>query len=83
MRWTYEPKNSIPDVAACYGLAWPRIMPWWMAISGSPFSLSGIFLRMNGYRLAADRAEAAVVMEDVAAGQLDEQGSRRGFKTTL
>ena len=72
MRWTYRPESSIPELAACYGLVKNHAM-----LDGNKrlgFLAIGVFLRANGYRLSADRTEAVMVMEDVAAGRLDERG---------
>jgi death-on-curing protein len=73
MRWTYQPKSSIPELAACYGFG---LVKNHALVDGNKrlgFLAIGIFLRVNGYRLAADRAEAVVVIEDVAAGRVDER----------
>ena len=77
MRWTCEPESSITKLAACYGFGLAKNHALLDGNKRLGFLSIGIFLRANGYRLAADRAEAVVVMEDVAAGRLDEQGLAR------
>jgi death-on-curing protein len=74
MRWTYAPKSSIAELAACYGFGLAKNHALVDGNKRIAFLAIGIFLRTNGYRLVADRAEAVVVMEDVAAGRLDEHG---------
>ena len=74
MRWMYQPKSSIPELAACYGFGLAKNLAMLDGNKRLGFLAIGVFLRANGYRLAADRAEAVVVMEDVAAGRLDERG---------
>ena len=74
MRWTYQPESSIPELAACYGFGLAKNHAMLDGNKRLGFLAIGVFLRANGYRLAADRAEAVVVMEDVAAGRLDERG---------
>jgi death-on-curing protein len=81
MRWTYEPKSSIPELAACYGFGLAKNHALLDGNKRLGFLAIGVFLRVNGYRLAADRAEAVVVMEDVAAGRLDERGLAAWIKT--
>lgn len=74
MRWTYEPKSSIAELAACYGFGLTKNHALLDGNKRLGFLAIGVFLRANGYRLAADRVEAVVAMEDVAAGRLDERG---------
>jgi death on curing protein len=74
MRWNYKPESSLAELAACYGFGLAKNHALLDGNKRLGFLAIGIFLRVNGYRLAADRAEAVVVMEDVAAGRLDERG---------
>ena len=72
MRWNYQPESSIPELAACYGFGLAKNHAVLDGKKRLGFLAIGVFLHVNGYRLAADRAEAVMVMEDVAAGRLDE-----------
>jgi len=81
MRWAYEPESSIPDLAACYGFGLAKNHAMVDGNKRLAFLAIGVFLRMNGYRLVADRAEAVVVMEDLAAGRLDERGLAAWIQT--
>ena len=72
MRWTYQPKASLAGLAACYGFGLAKNHAMVDGNKRIAFLAMGVFLRMNGYRLVADRSEAVVVMEDVAAGRLEE-----------
>jgi death-on-curing protein len=74
MRRNYQPESSIAELAACYGFGLAKNHALLDGNKRLAFLAIGIFLRVNGYRLAADRVEAVVVMEDVAAGRLDEGG---------
>ena len=74
MRWAYQPESSIPELAACYGFGLAKSHAMLDGNKRLGFLAIGVFLRANGYRLSADRTEAVVVMEDVAAGRLDERG---------
>ncbi len=73
MRWTYEPKSAISELAACYGFGLAKNHALVDGNKRLAILAIGIFLRANGYRLVSDRVEAVVVMEGVAAGRLDEQ----------
>jgi death-on-curing protein len=83
MRWTYEPESSIAELAACYGFGLTKNHALLDGNKRLRFLAIGVFLRANGYRLAADRAEAVVVMEDVAAGTLDERALAAWLQTHL
>jgi death on curing protein len=73
-RWTYEPGSTIAQLAACYSFGLTKNHPMVDGNKRVGFLALGIFLLMNGRRLVAERAEAVVVMEDVASGRLDECG---------
>ena len=81
MRWTYEPKSSIPELAACYGFGLAKNHALLDGNKRLAFLAIGVFLNVNGYRLVADRTDAVVVMEDVAAGRLDEPGLAAWIQT--
>ncbi len=66
-----------PDVAALaatYGFGIARNHPFVDGNKRAAFLAVGLFLALNGYRLAATQADATVVMLALAAGELDEAG---------
>lgn len=79
MRWTYQ--SSIAELAACYGFGLAKNHPMFDGNKRLGFLAIGVFLRVNGYRLVADRAEAVVVMEDVAAGRIEERALAAWIQT--
>ena len=83
MRWTYEPKSSVSELASCYGFGLAKNHALLDGNKRLAFLAIGVFLRANGYRLSADRAEAVVVMEDVASGRLDERGLAAWIKANI
>lgn len=60
------------DLAATYGVGLAKNHPFVDGNKRAAFLSVGLFLMLNGYRLAAGQAEATVAMLDVAAGELDE-----------
>lgn len=60
------------DLAAAYGVGLGKNHPFIDGNKRTAFLAVGMFLLLNGYRLAAGQAEATVVMLAVAAGELDE-----------
>jgi death-on-curing protein len=66
---------SEPDVAAlaaAYGSGISQNHPFVDGYKRAAFLAVGMFLAMNGYRLAATQAEATVAILSLAAGELDE-----------
>lgn len=70
--FSYGDSNSIPELAAayCYGLA--RNHPFVDGNKRSALTLAGVFLEINEYRLIASEAEAVVIIEQLAAGNVEE-----------
>lgn len=63
---------DLADMAAAYGVDLARNHPFVDGNKRVAFLAVGLFLFLNGHRLAATQAEATLVMLDVAAGTLDE-----------
>jgi death-on-curing protein len=64
-----------PDVAAlaaAYGSGISQNHPFVDGNKRAAFLSVGLFLTLNGYRLAATQAEATLAMMSLAAGELDE-----------
>jgi death-on-curing protein len=62
------------DLAAAYAVGLAKNHPFVDGNKRAAFLALGLFLALNGWRLAAGQAEAALTMLDVAAGAMDEQG---------
>ena len=60
------------DLAACCGVGLAKNHPFVDGNKRAAFLAVGLFLRLNGRRLAATPAEATLVMLDAAAGAIDE-----------
>ena len=76
-----RPRNLVaygsPDVAelaAAYGVGLAKNHPFVDGNKRAAFLAVGLFLALNGQRLVATQAEAALVMLDVAASAIDEHG---------
>ncbi len=64
-----------PDVAAlaaCYASGLAQNHPFVDGNKRAAFLAVGLFLGLNGYRLAASQAEATVAVFGLAAGDIDE-----------
>ncbi|MBO9513866.1 MAG: type II toxin-antitoxin system death-on-curing family toxin [Variovorax sp.] len=65
-----------PDVAALaatYALGLAKNHPFVDGNKRAAFLALGLFLALNGWRLAVGQAEATLTMQDVAAGAMEEQ----------
>ena len=70
--YAYEHDADVARLAAAYAVGLARNHPFADGNKRAAFLALGLFLGLNGYRLAADKAEATVTMLGVAAGQLSE-----------
>jgi death-on-curing protein len=69
----YEGVDDVARLAAsyCFGLAKNHAF-----VDGNKrvaFIAAGLFLRLNGWRLRADQAQATLIMLSVASGAMDEK----------
>lgn len=72
-RATYgQPEPDLADLAAAYGIGLAKNHPFVDGNKRAAFLAVGLFLLLNGQRLAATQAEATSAMLAVAAGELDE-----------
>ena len=63
---------DLADLAAAYGVGLAKNHPFVDGNKRAAFLAVGLFLFLNGHRLAATQAEATLVMFDVAGGVMDE-----------
>ena len=71
-RFEYADDSSIFDLAAayCYGLA--KNHPFVAGNKRMALTISAMFLEINGYSLETPEADAVVIIEELAAGELTE-----------
>ncbi len=60
------------ELAAAYAFGIVRNHPFVDGNKRTGMMAAYVFLRINGYRLEASEAEAVVVFQDLAAGEIDE-----------
>jgi death-on-curing protein len=63
---------NVADLAAAYGSGISQNHPFVDGNKRAAFLSVGLFLALNGYRLAATQAEATVAVLTLAAGELKE-----------
>lgn len=68
----YGDENGLPELAAsyCFGLA--RNHPFVDGNKRIALTVAGVFLDMNGYSLVASEAEAVLMIEQTASGEVEE-----------
>jgi len=72
--YAYRPASTMADLAASYAHGLARNHPFVDGNKRAAFLSIGVFLALNGLRLAADQVDAIQTMLAVADGSLDEQG---------
>jgi death-on-curing protein len=68
----YEKVSDVARLAASYGYGLSKNHAFIDGNKRIAFIAAGVFLRLNGYRLTADQAQATLVMLSVAAGSFSE-----------
>ena len=68
----YEGVDDIAALSACYAVALAKNHPLNDGNKRIAFVTALVFAEMNGLRILADQAEAAQVMLEVAAGNMDQ-----------
>jgi death on curing protein len=63
---------DVADLAASYAVGLAKNHAFVDGNKRAPFLAMGLFLYLNGYRLAATQADATLTMFSVAAGTVDE-----------
>lgn len=71
--FAYEGVTDIARLAACYAAGIARNHPFVDGNKRAAFLALGLFLAINGWKLEADKAEATLVMLDLAAGGTGEE----------
>ncbi len=71
--FAYEGVGDIARLAAAYAAGIARNHPFADGNKRAAFLSIGLFVAINGWRLVADKAEATVVMLDLAAGEVAEE----------
>jgi death-on-curing protein len=69
----YEGVIDIPRLAACYAFGLAKNHPFNDGNKRVAFVAAGLFLRLNGWRLVADQAQATLVILSLAAGTFTEE----------
>lgn len=70
--FAYERVTDATRLAAAYAFGLVKNHDFVDGNKRIAFIAAGLFLRMNGYRLVADRAEATLIMLSVASGDFTE-----------
>ena len=69
----YNDETTLAQLAASYGFGIARNHPFIDGNKRSAFMSIGLFLMINGHRLAADQTDAITTILGVANGDIDER----------
>jgi death-on-curing protein len=78
-KWAYG-EVDLAALAAAYGYGIARNHPFVDGNKRSAFLSVVTFLGLNEVEFIADQAETVVLMQDVAAGEIDEEGLARWIR---
>ncbi|HVZ70308.1 MAG TPA: type II toxin-antitoxin system death-on-curing family toxin [Rhizomicrobium sp.] len=70
--FAYEGVTDIARLAACYGFGLAKNHAFVDGNKRIAFIATGLFLRLNGYRLVADQVQATLTVLSVASGACSE-----------
>lgn len=79
-RFAYSDKPSIFVLAASYSYGLVKNHPFVDGNKRVALTVAAIFLELNGYSLDTSEAEAVVIFEQLAAGDLTEEDLANWFK---
>ena len=79
-KFSYESKSSVFELAAAYSFGITKNHPFIDGNKRTAFTIGTLFLELNGYKLAAPEAAAAIAFESLAAGNLTEAKLAVWFK---
>jgi len=71
-KFSYESKPSLFELAAAYSFGITKNHPFIDGNKRTAFTIGTLFLELNGYKLAAPEAAAAIAFDNLAAGNLSE-----------
>jgi death on curing protein len=78
-KWQYE-QADLAICAAAYAFGISRNQPFVDGNKRAAFVSLVAFLRLNGIDFRPDKAEALVIIQDLAAGKVDETGLTRWIR---
>lgn len=81
-RFAYDDKFSVFDLAASYSHGLVKNHPFMDGNKRIALSVGAIFLELNRYSLNAPEAEAVVLFEQLATGDLSEEDLANWFKVS-
>jgi death-on-curing protein len=70
--FAYEGVSDVARLAACYGFGLAKNHAFIDGNKRIAFIATGLFLRLNGYRLVADQVQATLTVLSVASGAFSE-----------
>ena len=73
-KFAYGSSVSVFDLAASYGYGLAKNHPFVDGNKRVAFSVAAIFLEINGYCFDAQEPEVVIIFEQLAAGELTEEG---------
>lgn len=80
-RFEYEPNSTIYQLAASYSFGLAKNHPFIDGNKRIALAIGAIFLEINGFTLNASEAEAVIIFEQLASGNISETKLSNWFKS--
>ncbi len=81
-QFSYSNKLSLFDLAAAYGYGLAKNHPFVDGNKRVSLTISALFLELNGVSFNAPEAEAVLIIEQLAAGKINEETLSSWFKNS-
>lgn len=78
-RWLYEPAD-LAALAAAFAFGIAKNHPFVDGNKRAAFAAMMVFLRLNGIPFAPPEDQATIIIQDLAAGMVDEEGLTRWIR---
>ena len=79
-RFAYDSAVSLFELAASYSFGLAKNHPFVDGNKRIALTIAAVFLELNGFSLDAPEAEAVLMYEQLAAGEVDEDALARWFE---
>lgn len=79
-KWAYDSERDLAKLAAAYAFGVARNHPFVDGNKRAAFLCMMVFLLKNGIEIKPSEAEAIEAMQDLAAGDIDEDGLARWIR---
>lgn len=78
--FAYDAEVTLFDLASAYSYGIARNHPFVDGNKRTTFTIGALFLELNGYQLTATEVDAAILFQQLAAGEIEEDALSSWFQ---